>query len=67
VITNNFNTNIHFLNSRDFGKRVLYTGDEVLYIIILFSSNTIKKYLRRRLLLSWWPKFTFFKTSYGSL
>jgi len=24
VITNNFNTNIHCLNFRDFGKRVLY-------------------------------------------
>jgi len=30
VITNNFNTNIHFLNSRDFSKRVLYIGTEVV-------------------------------------
>jgi len=28
VITNNFNVNIHFLNFRDFGKRVLYTGTQ---------------------------------------
>ena len=30
VITNNFNINIRFLNSRDFSKRVLYIGTEVV-------------------------------------
>jgi len=31
VITNNFNTNIHFFNFRDFDKRVLYgNSDNIL-------------------------------------
>ena len=30
MITNNFNTNIHFLNSRDFSKRVIYIKTEVV-------------------------------------
>ena len=32
MITNNFNTNINFLNSRDFGKKVIYLGTEVVDI-----------------------------------
>jgi len=35
VITNNFNINIQFLNSRDFRKNVLYIGTEVVF----FSSH----------------------------
>jgi len=30
MITNNFNTNINFLNSRDIDKKILYIGTEVL-------------------------------------
>jgi len=30
VIINNFNTNIHFLNPRDFSKKVLYIETEVV-------------------------------------
>jgi len=30
VITNNFNVYIHVLNSRDFGKKVLYIATDVI-------------------------------------
>ena len=36
MITNNFNTNIHFINSRNFNKRVLYIKTEV----VVLNSNT---------------------------
>jgi len=39
VITNNFNTNINYLNSRDFGNRVLY-------IIFINISSTTKTYAK---------------------
>jgi len=39
VITNNLNTNIHFLNSRDFSKRVSYMGTEVVQSLRDLGTN----------------------------
>jgi len=38
VITNKFYTNIHFLNSRDFSKKVLYIETEVVVLVIVRKS-----------------------------